>query len=78
MSAINPHAQLRLPCTLCRSWCQPLRCRHLLLSSSSLALYALQPLPRHAVPLEGALLLSFVLYSSVLIAACILVSHSTP
>ncbi|CAK0787933.1 hypothetical protein CVIRNUC_011155 [Coccomyxa viridis] len=31
-----------------------------------------KPLPRHAVPLEGALLLSFVLYSSVLIAACIL------
>ena len=30
------------------------------------------------MPLEGALLLSFVLYSSVLIAACILVSHSTP
>ena len=33
----------------------------------------LQPLPRHAVPLEGALLLSFALYTSVLIAGCMLV-----
>ena len=30
------------------------------------------------MPLEGALLLSFVLYSSVLIAACILVSEVLP
>ncbi|CAL5225213.1 g7998 [Coccomyxa viridis] len=31
-----------------------------------------KPLPRHAVPLEGALLLSFALYTSVLIAGCML------
>lgn len=49
-----------------------------MLGTSCLGLHDLQPLPRHAVPLEGALLLSFVLYSSVLIAACILVSHFLP
>ena len=32
-----------------------------------------QPLPRGSVPLDGALLLSFFLYSCVLISACILV-----
>ena len=35
-----------------------------------------QPLPRGSVPLDGALLLSFFLYSCVLISACILVGPS--
>jgi hypothetical protein len=33
----------------------------------------MQPIPRGSVPLDGALMLSFFLYSSVLISACVLV-----
>ena len=39
------------------------------------ACLAMQPLPRGSVPLDGALLLSFFLYSCVLISACVLVSN---
>lgn len=46
---------------------------HILVQGLTLLICNLQPLPRGSVPLDGALLLSFCLYSAVLIAACVLV-----